>query len=298
MDLIENVIIRLRRDNWKDDRLEFMFLPDYIEIYGIDHYEVSIKVIEFITQFVSCEYAVRPFIIKYGEKMLNQMARWSLHKNHKVRRLASEGSRPRLPWAMGIPELKINPGPIIPILENLKDDPSESVRRSVSNNLNDIAKDHPELVIGIARKWKGLSKETDAVIKHGCRTLLKGGHTEILQHYGLDGKNISLTAFKIISSNIKIGESLEFNLSVINRHTSTQLVRLEYAVYYKRSNGQFGKKVFKISERMYEPGERADVHRKQRFILITTRKLYPGKHRLSIIINGQEKGTKYFVLTG
>lgn len=106
VDLIRDLITGLRQDKRMEDRLEFMFFPDYIEVYGLNHYEISIKAIEFITQFVSCEYAVRPFLLKYGERMVGQMICWSSHENHKVRRLASEGSRPRLPWAMAIPELK------------------------------------------------------------------------------------------------------------------------------------------------------------------------------------------------
>ena len=138
------------------------------------------KAIEFITQFITCEFAVRPFLLKYGDKMMNQMRAWSLHKSHKVRRLASEGSRPRLPWAMAIPALKKNPMPVLTILENLKNDPSESVRRSVANNLNDISKDRPGMVLKIANAWKGQNKETDAIVRHGCRTLLKHGHPEVL----------------------------------------------------------------------------------------------------------------------
>ncbi|MGY0037975.1 DNA alkylation repair protein [Pedobacter sp. NJ-S-72] len=133
-----------------------------------------------ITQFISCEFAVRPFLAKYGGQMMIRMEKWSLHESHKVRRLASEGSRSRLPWAMAVPGLKKDPSPILPILENLKNDPSEWVRKSVANNLNDISKDHPEIVIAIANRWKGLSKETDAIIKHGCRSLLKQGHAKIL----------------------------------------------------------------------------------------------------------------------
>src|SRR3978361_1653162 len=103
---IEKVITVLRKNNFGEDGLALMFLPDYIEVYGLDDYENSIKAIQFITQFVSCEFAVRLFILKYYEKMIDQMIKWSLHENYKVRRLASEGSRPRLPWAVGIPALK------------------------------------------------------------------------------------------------------------------------------------------------------------------------------------------------
>ncbi len=126
-------------------------LDNYVEQYGLDDYETSIRAIEKITQFTSCEFAVHPFIIKYPDEMMKQMLLWSKHEHWGVRRLASEGCRPRLPWAMALPNLKENPAPIIPILENLKNDPSRFVRLSVANNLNDIAKDNPETVIDLVK---------------------------------------------------------------------------------------------------------------------------------------------------
>jgi 3-methyladenine DNA glycosylase AlkC len=198
-DTIQNIIIELRQRQTREQSVEFMFFPDYIEKFGIEHFNTAIKTFEFVTQFTSCEFAVRPFIIKYGDKMIKQMERWSLHESHHVRRLASEGSRPRLPWAIALPELKKNPNPILPILEKLKTDPSEYVRRSVANNLNDISKDNPELVIKIAKQWKGCGKETDAIIKHGCRTLLKQGHSEILSYYQLSGSDKIQVEVNIVS---------------------------------------------------------------------------------------------------
>ena len=208
--LFEKIINQLRLD-FGEDKLEFMFFPDYIETYGLHDFENSVKALAFVTQFVSCEFAVRPFILQYGERMLAQMTAWSLHENYKVRRLASEGTRPRLPWAMAIPELKRNPTPILPLLENLKNDPSAWVRRSVANNLNDIAKDHPEVLLAIATKWKNSSPETNAIIKHGCRTLLKQGHPEILNYFGLNSNYIELTDFKILTPEVKVGDNLEFS---------------------------------------------------------------------------------------
>ena len=293
-----NVIIKgLREDGWGGG-LEFMFFPDYIEVYGLEDYKNSVKAFEFITVFISCEFAVRPFILKYGDQMIQQMITWSLHKEPTVRRLASEGSRPRLPWAMALPALKKDPAPILPILENLKQDPSESVRRSVANSLNDIAKDHPDVVISIAAKWKGISREVDAIIKHGSRTLLKQGHTEILKHYDLVSKDLILNSFKILTPKVKIGGSLSFTFSFTNHHTKEQTVRLEYGVHYRRANGQFARKVFKISEKTCKAGETVVVNRSQSFRVITTRAFYPGQQQLSIIINGEEKGMDNFVLIG
>jgi 3-methyladenine DNA glycosylase AlkC len=224
------------------------------------------------------------------------MLAWSEHENHKVRRLASEGSRPRLPWAMAVPALKKDVTLILPILENLKNDPSEFVRRSVANNLNDIAKDFPEVVLDIATRWTGISKETDAIIKHGSRTLLKQGHTEILAHYGLHTKGIELSNFKVLTPKISIGDSVEFVFTVANTNAIEQKIRLEYAIFYPMKNGKFSKKVYKISERIFAPKETSTINRKQKFILITTRVFYPGLHKITLIVNGEEKAEGEFEL--
>ena len=294
--VIEKIIENLKKNSFTDGNLAFIFFADYVEMYGLDDFETSVKAFVSITQFISCEFAVRPFILKYKEKMIDEMTKWSLHKNHHVRRLASEGSRPRLPWAMAIPFLKKDPTSILPILENLKNDPSEYVRRSVANNLNDIAKDNPEIVIEIASKWKNNSKETDAIIKHGCRTLLKQGHPEILSHYGLESTNIELSLFEIKTPIVKIGDYLQFHFHLNNKNQESKTVRLEYAVHYKKAKGHLAKKVFKISEKIYHPNQLTKIERNQSFKLITTRVFHPGVHQLSIIINGTESNVLEFEL--
>jgi 3-methyladenine DNA glycosylase AlkC len=295
---IEKITLKLQQTKTSENIFGFMFLPDYIEIFGLNHFRVSVQAMELVTQFVSCEFAVRPFILKYNDNMMKQMLAWSKHKNHHVRRLASEGCRPRLPWAMGIPELKQQPKIILPILENLKNDPSEYVRRSVANNLNDIAKDHPAIVIDIVSKWSGISNETNGLIKHGSRTLLKQGNTEILKHFGLaNNSKFEVTDLKVITPRIKIGKDLIFSFTVKNGSNKEQLFRLEYAIHYLRQNGQLSKKVFKISERIFERHEKTSITKKQSFRIITTRKFYTGKQKLSIILNGHERAMKYFVLT-
>lgn len=295
--IIEKIINKLHQSKFTETSIEFMFFPHYIETYGINHFETAVKSIEFVTQFTSCEFAVRPFIVKYGDRMIKQMYDWSFHESHKVRRLASEGSRPRLPWAMAIPALKINPTPILSLLENLKNDPSEYVRRSVANNLNDIAKDNPKVVIEFAKQWKGQTKETDLLIKHGCRTLLKQGNSEVLALFGLENNpKIEVNNFKIHTPTVSIGENLEFSFTIQNSNKQTLTVRLEYGLYYLRQNGQLSKKVFKISERVIKPTEIINIQRKQRFKIITTRKFYVGQQKLSLIINGQEREILEFEL--
>jgi len=293
---IIDIISRIRSSGVKEQTIEYMFFPEYIALYGMEHYQSSVSAMEYITQFTSCEYAVRPFLLNYECRMMKQMLSWSLHENHKVRRLASEGTRPRLPWGKAVPALKKDPAPVLPILQNLKNDPSEFVRHSVANNLNDISKDHPSIVRDIANKWLGISRETDAVVRHGCRTLLKQGNREILLLFGFDSDMIELAEFSIETPMIRIGENLEFTFSIINRDQKIRAVRMEYAIYYKRKNGSRSKKVFKISECDIEPGRNYEVYRKQSFRKITTRTYYIGKHKLSVIINGKESGAKLFKL--
>jgi 3-methyladenine DNA glycosylase AlkC len=294
---IKQIIVELRKNKITESSLEFMFFPDYIESYGMQQLETSLEAIEFITQFTSCEFAIRPFIVHYENKALAKMLEWSTHENHHVRRLASEGSRSRLPWAIALPSIKKDPAPILPILENLKNDASEYVRRSVANNLNDISKDNPSVVISIAQQWKGISKETDALIKHGCRTLLKSGHSEILHYYGLDDTSTIVTeAFKINTPKVIIGEALNFSFNLINQDALPKTIRLEYGVYYLRQNGTHARKVFKISERLYQPNEEKWVEKNQSFKLITTRRFYAGIHKVSLIVNGKEVVTEEFEL--
>ncbi|EDM38306.1 hypothetical protein PBAL39_01787 [Pedobacter sp. BAL39] len=290
--LVETLTVR----NFGVDSFVFMFLPDYIAAYGLEDFGNSTQLLERFTMFVSCEFAVRPFLLKYPEEMMEVMVRFSKHQNHKVRRFASEGSRPRLPWAMAIPSLKKNPAPLIPLLENLKNDPSEWVRRSVANNLNDISKDHPDLVIEIARRWSGVTKETDAIIKHGCRTLLKQGHIDVLALYGLSNEGIEVLDFEIITPVVAFGESVEFKCMIRNHTQVPRMIRLEYGLYYQKANGQLNRKVFKISEKVYDAGITGAIFRKQSFKAITTRLFHPGAHAVSIIVNGIEIQTLPFEL--
>lgn len=266
-----------------------LILANYIEQYGLNDFETSVKAIEKITQFTTCEFATRSFIVKYPDKMMAQMLLWSKHEHWGVRRLASEGCRPRLPWAMALPNLKKNPEPILPILENLKNDPARFVRLSVANNLNDIAKDNPAIVVNLAKKWYGKSAEVDWVIKHSCRTLLKQGNSEVLKIFGLDDvKNISIENFQILTPKVQVGDSLEFSFMLLNNNRKRTKVRLEYGLYYQKSNGTFSKKICKISEKEYAGNSVIQIIRKHSFRVVTTRKFHPGLHQVAVIINGNE----------
>lgn len=274
---------------------EYMFIPDFVQHFGQDHYEVSVPALGEITRWTSAEFAVRPFLLRYPTGMAAQMLAWSQHDSPMVRRLSSEGFRPRLPWGMGVPALKKNPAPILPVLENLKNDPAETVRRSVANNLNDIAKDHPELVLDMARRWIGGTPETDWVVRHACRGLLKKGHPKALALFGFE-QGVEGVAVEqlIVDAQVRIGGRLEFSFNVSNTATEMLPLRLEYAIDFCTLSGKTSRKIFKIKELNLAPGERTAIVRAQRFQDFTTRKHYPGAHRLDIVVNGQVSASAEF----
>lgn len=295
--VLTDCVLHMRKEGIESLGIEYLSLPDYIEVYGLEDYASSVKAIEIITQFISCEFAVRPFIIKHGDKMLRQMIEWGSHHNHKVRRLASEGCRPRLPWAMALPALKKDPSPILPLLEKLKDDAHEWVRLSVANNLNDISKDNPDIVLKLFKKWHGKSKEADWVIKHASRTLLKQGNTDLMSLFGFkDDGTAKHSKFTVDTPKVKNGGDLRFSFTICNTSKKTQMIRVEYAMYYLRANGSHSRKVFKISEREYQPGEEIATTRKQSFRPITTRVYYAGKQKVALVINGKEVAEAAFEL--
>jgi 3-methyladenine DNA glycosylase AlkC len=295
--IVLKIINQLTKNSVKGQSFEWMFLPEFIELYGLEDYKTSMRTFEKITQFTSCEFAIRPFIVKYPIKVMKQMLVWSTSQNKHVRRFSSEGCRPRLPWAMALPELKSNPKPILPILENLKNDESEYVRRSVANNLNDIAKDNPQTVIKITKKWIGKTIETDKLVKHACRTLLKQGNIEVMTIFGFGSvENIKIADFKIHTPKVKIGKVLNFSFQLKNESDSKTKIRVEYGLYFQKANGTLSKKVFKISEKEYNKNSTTAINKNHSFKIITTRKFHLGLHQVSIIVNGKELNTVDFLL--
>ena len=275
---------------------EYMFFPDYVELYGLDEFEVSMSALEYFTEFSSSEFAVRPFIIKYPARMMRQMEEWAGSGNYHVRRLASEGCRPRLPWAMALPEFKKNPKAILDILDILKSDESEYVRRSVANNLNDISKDNPGAVIEIANSWLGDNPDTDWLVKHACRTLLKNAEPKIMALFGLgQPRHVELKTFKVLQR-VKMGGNLSFSFLLKTQTSELGKLRIEYAIDFMKHNGKQSRKIFKISEAEY-PAQEKQISRNHSFRSITTRKYYPGSHGIAIIVNGYELVNSQFQLT-
>ena len=282
-------ILKTALPNLGQQGFEKMVFPDFVEIYGLEDWHNSIPALEFFTQHVSAEFAIRHFITRYPEETLDQMLIWTNHSHPGVRRLASEGCRPRLPWGMGLKTLQKDPTPILPILEILKDDAREEIRRSVANNLNDISKDHPEIVLEILNKWQDSGdKNRTRLIKHALRTLLKSGHPRALELLGFSSspeiiiKNISLEPKKI-----SLGKSVQFSFEIISTGDAEQRLMIDYIVHFLRANGKQNPKVFKLSQKTIQSGERIQVTKKHSFQHITTRKYYPGKQTFQPQVNGQ-----------
>lgn len=274
-----------------------IFIPDFIEVYGLDecNWDLSIAAMESYTQYSTAEFAVRPFIMNNEERMMAQMAIWTRHDNEHVRRLASEGCRPALPWGKALVNFKKDPSRVLEILENLKADQSLYVRKSVANNLNDISKTHPDLITKIARDWYGKNEHTDWIVKHGCRTLLKKGDKNVLGIFGLaDADCVDVDDFTLGASSISMGEGIKFLFSI--SATDTTKIRLEYEIDYVRPNGKHSRKIFQISEILLKANQKKTYTKTHPFRDLSSRKHYPGTHSVKLIVNGTERGKLDFEL--
>ncbi|WP_339816473.1 hypothetical protein MKZ15_13115 [Paenibacillus sp. FSL R7-0216] len=273
----------------------YLFFPDFVEVFG--HAEadwpLAMQALERFTPRSSAEFAVRSFIERDPERMMRQMATWAEHVNEHVRRLASEGCRPRLPWGQALPMFKRDPAPIVPILERLKADPSLYVRKSVANNLNDIAKDHPEFVLELTRRWKGTHPHTDWIVRHGCRTLIRRGGPEALELFGYaaveDGHPLTTTAaLEIVPTVLHIGDSSELRYELTIREGEPAKVRIEYGIDFVKAGGRTSRKLFLLSDKTIPGGSRIGGARKHSWADLSTRRHYPGEHRIVLLVNGVE----------
>ena len=269
---------------------------DFAECYGLNEWEISMNALARFTSSCSSEFAVRPFLDINPERAMHYFYKWADDKDVHIRRLASEGCRPRLPWGMALQKFKNDPKLILPILEKLKTDPEEYVRRSVANNLNDISKDHPELVLELCENWKGQSPEIDRIVKHACRTMLKSGNVRALMIFGFaNPEQISVSEFLTDQQTLKISGSIGFSFQLNNHSEQTQTIRLEYRIHYMKSNGKTSAKIFQIREAAYEHGKH-HISKKQALTDFTTRKHYPGEHHIEIVVNGETKAITKFLL--
>ncbi|WP_297091902.1 DNA alkylation repair protein [uncultured Draconibacterium sp.] len=275
---------------------EAIVLPDYVEVYGQEHWDISLPALGEFTKCGSSEFGIRPFLNKNTEATMKYMLAWADSDDFRVRRFASEGCRPRLPWASAVPALKKDPSLILPILEKLKNDPEEFVRKSVANNLNDISKDHPELVLDLCIRWQGIAKNTNWIIKHACRTLLKQGNKKAMLLFGFANPELmQVEQLNFSNSSPAIGDDISFSFKLNLATKQKQKVRIEYIVHYVKASGKTSPKIFQIKEVEMPPGKHS-ITKNHSFKNRSTRKHYPGQHQFEIVINGERKASGYIGL--
>jgi len=274
-----------------------MPMTHYVGLRGHDHFDLSMTLLKEMTKRSSSEFAIRFFILESPNKTLSVLKGWATDNNQHVRRLVSEGTRPRLPWAMRLPDFIKDPSPVIALLEILKDDETEYVRRSVANNLNDIAKDHPNVVTDIAAQWmKDASQERKKLIRHACRTLIKNGNKKALKVLGYGKPRITCTSIDILTPQVVFGDALQFVLSISSESNQEQALMIDYIIHHRKANGSTSPKVFKWRA-LTLPAKKELISTKKHAIKdITTRVYYPGMHTVEVMVNGVSQGTADFTL--
>jgi 3-methyladenine DNA glycosylase AlkC len=275
-----------------------MPMADYVGLRGLDDFDLSMHLLKQMTKCSSSEFGIRHFLLDSPRKTLAVLYSWTSDNNQHVRRLVSEGTRPRLPWAMRLPEFIKDPAPLFGLLENLKDDEKEYVRRSVANNLNDIAKDHPDMVADVAARWmEEASQERIKLVRHACRTLIKSGHKGALKTLGFAAPKIRKVDIEMLTPEVKFGDSMEFTLSLCSDSNAEQALMIDYIIHHKKANGSTSPKVFKWKNIALLARKTLISTRKHVFKKITTRAYYPGMHRIEVVVNGVSVGEANFELS-
>ncbi|MCT7663318.1 DNA alkylation repair protein [Shinella kummerowiae] len=269
----------------------------FVSQHGLGHFDLSLALLKALTPHFTAEFGIRRLIHAEQDRALAEISGWTTDANHHVRRLASEGTRPRLPWAMRLPALVKDPQPILPILVALLDDPEDYVRRSVANSLNDIAKDHPALVADfVERHIDGASAERRQLLRHASRTLLKKGDAKALANFGFAAARGIETFLIVTTPVVTFGDKLGFSITVSNEDAEPQRLMIDYAIHHVKANGTLAPKVFKWKTLDLAAGGRQSIDRDHAIRPITTRVYYPGTHRIDILINGRVSASLDFEL--
>lgn len=267
--------------------------------HGIGDFDRSLMLLREMTKRFSSEFAIRYFLIADQNRTLATLAAWVRDPDRHVRRLVSEGTRPRLPWAMRLPAFIKDPGPVLPLLAALRDDAEEYVRRSVANSLNDISKDHPHRIASLLGDWMAdADRNRKALLRHAARSLIKAGNAEALAAFGYASAQLAPARPQLSSPSLRMGEVLTFSLTLKSQASKPQSLVIDYVVHFQKANGKLSPKVFKGGKVTLNPGETRLFQRKHEFRNVTTRRHYPGPHALSFRINGQDTEAVGFELLG
>lgn len=270
---------------------------EFVARRGLAHPERALQTLHALTQRFTAEFAIRPFIATHPGITFATLARWTRDPSAHVRRLVSEGSRPRLPWGMQLKALVADPTPTLPLLRALQDDPSESVRRSVANHLNDIAKDHPELIADwLARHLPGAAAQRRSLLKHASRTLIKKGDARVLAAWGLGARFRGQASFSLEPARLVLGGSVKLTLALHSAARSAQPLAIDYAVHHVKADGSTSPKVFKGWQLTLAARERRLLEKQHALRPISTRTYHGGRHRVVVQINGRPVAEAAFML--
>lgn len=277
-------------------------IAEFIQTYGLNHPDISLEALKLLTTHFTSEWAVRPFIKKYPEKTMDFLLQCTKDKNVDVRRWASEGTRPRIPWGERLQDFIKNPSATKDILEALKLDPELFVRKSVANHLNDISKDNPEYVIAVLKQWQEQAqddnqKRIEWITRYALRTLIKDGNLNALALIGVaHDASIKMEKFSIKQEHLKLGESLEFQVQVLSTSEQPQKIVIDYIIHFMKSNKKTAPKVFKLRSFDIPAYGIVTIEKAHSLKKITTRQYYSGIQKIDIQINGKIFGSKNWYL--
>ena len=268
----------------------FFYMPHLVFVAerGLDHFDLSMQAQHELTRRFSAEFSIRPFIARDPERTFATLRAWTKDNNPHVRRLVSEGTRLRLPWAVRVAWLDQNPQRVLELLDLLKDDPASLVRRSVANSLNDIGKVHPELLTGTCAAWlEGASQERRALIEHALTSAVKRGSPDALRLLGYGEKaSVAIEDVRFEPRRVAIGGRVVISFIVRSRSRSLQDLLVDVAVHFVKATGKTSRKVFKLKRITLPPRSRAAFRTSVSLAVHTTRKPQPGVHEVDVIVNG------------
>ena len=272
-----------------------MCLPHYVASYGSEDFELSMDALKYFTAFGSSEFAIRHFLLNDFERTLAAMKTWSLDPDEHVRRLASEGSRPRLPWSFRLARIQADPNLAADILDTLKADDSLYVRKSVANHLNDITKEHPDWVLELIEGWSLEDPRTAWIARHALRSLIKQGNPRALTLMGAGAKaQVDVLDLKVEPAVFHLGDSVTLSFTLASSATASQKLVIDYAIDYVKASGATSSKVFKLKTLHLAAGTRETLSRRQHIRELTTRKHYSGHHAVHLLVNGERLGSSGF----
>jgi 3-methyladenine DNA glycosylase AlkC len=264
-------------------------LCTFVEIFGLRDPAASLSAMEHLTKRASCEFAVRPFLSAHWDAAYAQLVDFTASDDATVRRLPSEGTRSRLPWGIRVPRLIEDPTPGLALVERLRADPSETVRRSVANHLNDVAKDHPDLVVATTRRWAAEEPPLDRrMLSHALRTLVKAGNPGALEVLGYTtAPSLDVGAFGVTPDAVAMGDHIILEAELSSTATCRQHLVVDFVVHHVTAAGGTSPKVFKWKTLTIEPGETVRLKKRRMIQQASTRTYRAGTHRVELQVAGK-----------